>query len=43
MQQCEVGDQVLALWKAGSMFAGTITEESAEGYEVAWHDGDEAL
>lgn len=39
----EVGDQVLALWKAGSMFAGTITEESAEGYEVAWHDGDMPL
>src|SRR4029450_4541807 len=33
----EVGDQVLALWKGGNMFPGTITEESPEGYTVAWH------
>ena len=39
----EVGDQVLALWKGGSMFAGTITEESVEGYTIAWHDGDMPL
>jgi hypothetical protein len=39
----EIGDEVLALWKGGSMFPGTITEESAEGYTVAWHDGDMPL
>jgi hypothetical protein len=36
----EVGDEVLALWKGGSLYPGTITEESHEGYTVAWHDGD---
>jgi hypothetical protein len=36
----DLGDQVLALWKGGNMFPGTITEESPEGYTVAWHDGD---
>ena len=39
----EVGDEVLALWKGGSLFSGTITEESHEGYTVAWHDGDTPL
>lgn len=39
----EVGDEVLALWKGGSLFPGTITEESHEGYTVAWHDGDTPL
>ncbi|MCI0358200.1 MAG: hypothetical protein L0211_06940, partial [Planctomycetaceae bacterium] len=36
----EIGDEVLALWKGGSLYPGTITEESPEGYTVAWHDGD---
>jgi hypothetical protein len=39
----EVGDEVLALWKGGSLFPGTISEESSEGYTVAWHDGDTPL
>jgi len=39
----EVGDEVLALWKGGSLYPGTITEESHEGYTVAWHDGDTPL
>ncbi|HZN33994.1 MAG TPA: hypothetical protein VFB80_09255 [Pirellulaceae bacterium] len=39
----EVGDEVLALWKGGSLYPGTITEESHEGYTVAWHDGDMPL
>jgi hypothetical protein len=39
----DVGDQVLALWKGGSMYPGTITAEAPEGYTVAWHDGDAPL
>ena len=34
------GDQVLALWRDGLMFPGTITNVSSTGYTVAWHDGD---
>jgi len=39
----EVGDEVLALWKGGSLYPGTITDESHEGYTIAWHDGDTPL
>jgi hypothetical protein len=34
------GDQVLALWRHGHMYPGTITEVTPSGYLVAWHDGD---
>jgi hypothetical protein len=35
-----VGDPVLAHWNSGTMFPGTITAISEQGYTVAWHDGD---
>lgn len=39
----QVGDQVLAHWKNGFMFPGTISQVSSAGYTVAWHDGDQPL
>ncbi len=39
----QVGDQVLAHWRSGFVFPGTITAVSPQGYTVAWHDGDTPL
>jgi hypothetical protein len=36
----QAGDHVLALWRNGLMFPGTITHISSQGYTIAWHDGD---
>ena len=38
-----VGHQVLAHWRNGLMFPGTITAISPQGYTVDWHDGDTPL
>lgn len=39
----QVGHQVLAHWRNGFMFPGTISAVSSQGYTVAWHDGDTPL
>lgn len=39
-----VGDRVLALWKVGKLFPGTVTAVNADGRcRVAWDDGDPPL
>lgn len=37
----QVGDVVLALWRAPAMYPGRITAISPQGYTVAWLDGDQ--
>ncbi len=39
----QIGHQVLAHWRNGFMFPGTISAVSPQGYTVAWHDGDTPL
>jgi hypothetical protein len=39
----QTGDVVLAHWRNGLMYPGTVTQVSEQGYTVGWHDGDQPL
>jgi hypothetical protein len=41
--QFQIGQHVLARWQNQTMYPGTISAISPQGYTVAWHDGDTPL